>query len=246
MCRALCVSICDRRFDESSAPFFGAWVTHGTLAYVRIKSVHVRRTPASTAYRSLPEAMKIAKMKKICPHSNIERYFLEPHKFSATKPDPAKNRRIPKKKRGSRLKCSIVVKKVMPQRAAYTQLPRRSLMLPRIPKLITLNLSCIYPTGDPHSVVNTLPAPKSCISRSLLIFTGSFPSVPNTFKRQSMKQTTSIMIRSGIVFDQAAKFTLPNFAKPAVQAAQNSMFVTVGNIQSGTSDRLEPEAKTIT
>jgi len=68
MCRAVSVSICDRRFDESSAPFLGVWVTHGSLACARMTSVHARMMSASTANRSLPEAMKIAKMTKICPH----------------------------------------------------------------------------------------------------------------------------------------------------------------------------------
>mmetsp|Transcript_127119 Transcript_127119/g.395641 ORF Transcript_127119/g.395641 Transcript_127119/m.395641 type:complete len:221 (+) Transcript_127119:96-758(+) len=83
-----------------SAPRIGLPSIVGTFAYFTMKEMPQMRMPVITAMRSWPVMMKTARMMSTSTHSMTCKYRLEPHKFSQTKPAPAKNSKLPTKNLG--------------------------------------------------------------------------------------------------------------------------------------------------
>eukprot|EP00971_Amphidinium_carterae_P260557 5169507-Amphidinium_carterae.1 len=70
------------------------------LAYLRMNVMKQMAPPTATAMTSCPVKTNTPTMRRISNHSSDEFVPREPHKFSATKPEPAKNNKLEMKKRG--------------------------------------------------------------------------------------------------------------------------------------------------
>mmetsp|Transcript_104641 Transcript_104641/g.239883 ORF Transcript_104641/g.239883 Transcript_104641/m.239883 type:complete len:230 (+) Transcript_104641:2381-3070(+) len=91
-----------------SPPRMGRPSMTDTLEYLTTKEIVVTSNPTATAFKIWSDKMNTDRITTTSNHSVRDRLCLDPQRFSATNPVPAKNNRLPIKTRGNQLICSMV------------------------------------------------------------------------------------------------------------------------------------------